>query len=238
MNKIVDKSSSDPLYKQLASEFLNRIDEGLWRAGDKLPSEKELMDEFGVGRVTIRTALDLLVKDGHITKHQGKGTFVSVSKAFFPASGDIGFTRTCALTGKKAESIVLEAGLLIPPLSVRRFFHLQEFETAVKIHRLRLVDGVPTVLEETFLPIKYKEVLNGDLTNSVTESFIKVYGNIYGTNQRTVEAYSATQDECRMLEIKSGNSMLMIRDMQLDKEDEPLSMTKQIFNTDRFKIYL
>ena len=46
MNKIVDKSSSDPLYKQLASEFLNRIDEGLWRAGDKLPSEKELMDEF------------------------------------------------------------------------------------------------------------------------------------------------------------------------------------------------
>ncbi|GAB2473748.1 GntR family transcriptional regulator [Comamonas humi] len=66
-----------PLYLQIADLMRRRIARGLWKHGEKLPSLEALMAEFGVARVTVRQAVDLLAREGLVSPQRGKGTFVT-----------------------------------------------------------------------------------------------------------------------------------------------------------------
>ena len=73
--EIFEKNSQKPLYRQLADEIRRQIKDGEILPGQKLMSESEMLKEYGVGRLTIRNALQLLVSEGLLKKAQGKGTF-------------------------------------------------------------------------------------------------------------------------------------------------------------------
>lgn len=81
METYFNKDSSLPLYRQLAEELRNRIKNGDIRPGDKLMSESEMVSEYGVGRLTVRNALSLLVNEGALIKVHGKGTFCAEKSA-------------------------------------------------------------------------------------------------------------------------------------------------------------
>ncbi|MFS0662124.1 GntR family transcriptional regulator [Niallia alba] len=67
---------NEPLYQQIQSKIIERIKEGKWRVGDRVPSEKELMDEFHVSQITTKNALAGLADKGIVERIKGKGTFV------------------------------------------------------------------------------------------------------------------------------------------------------------------
>ena len=66
-----------PRYLQLAQLMRQRIARGQWPQGHRLPSLDELVQEFGVARVTVRQAVDMLARDGLLSPQQGRGTFVT-----------------------------------------------------------------------------------------------------------------------------------------------------------------
>ena len=72
---IIQKKS---LADMIAETLKQQITEGTYRAGDKLPTEPELMKTFGVGRSSVREAVKLLVNMGVVRVQQGSGTFVAV----------------------------------------------------------------------------------------------------------------------------------------------------------------
>jgi GntR family transcriptional regulator len=65
-----------PKYAQIADIFRQRVARGIWAQGLRLPANEELAAEFGVSRVTIRQAVDLLARDGILEARQGRGTFI------------------------------------------------------------------------------------------------------------------------------------------------------------------
>jgi GntR family transcriptional regulator len=73
----LSSDSHVPKYAQIADIFRQRISRGIWTKGFRLPANEELAAEFGVSRVTIRQAVDLLSRDGVIEAQQGRGTFVT-----------------------------------------------------------------------------------------------------------------------------------------------------------------
>ncbi|MCG6206960.1 GntR family transcriptional regulator [Rhodopseudomonas sp. HC1] len=73
----LDAGSHVPKYAQIADIFRRRIARGLWATGFRLPANERLAAEFGVSRVTIRQAVDLLARDGELEAQQGRGTFVT-----------------------------------------------------------------------------------------------------------------------------------------------------------------
>jgi GntR family transcriptional regulator len=79
MNKFVPNfdRSRVPLYVQLASVMRQRIETGHWNEGDKISTIEELESEFGVARVTVRQAIEMLREEGLLDAQQGRGTFVS-----------------------------------------------------------------------------------------------------------------------------------------------------------------
>jgi GntR family transcriptional regulator len=74
-------ASAVPRYLQIADLMRQRISRGQWPKGEKLPSLEALVAEFGVARVTVRQAVDLLARDGLVSPQQGRGTFVTAQPA-------------------------------------------------------------------------------------------------------------------------------------------------------------
>lgn len=65
------------LYEQVYRSLKNEILDGIYKPGDRIPSEKELTDSFKISRITSKKALEKLVEEGIVYRQQGKGTFVS-----------------------------------------------------------------------------------------------------------------------------------------------------------------
>lgn len=73
------RTSAVPLYIQVATLLRRRIENGHWASGEKISTIEDLQKEFGVARVTVRQAVELLEKDGLVRRQQGKGTFVAAN---------------------------------------------------------------------------------------------------------------------------------------------------------------
>lgn len=73
--------NSVPLYQMIHDYFLNKIIDGTLKENDKIPTEKELMEEFNVSRITVKNAINQLAKAGYVVRIPGRGTFVGSTKA-------------------------------------------------------------------------------------------------------------------------------------------------------------
>ncbi len=80
IEKTVDRGSREKLYVQIYSIFLEKIENGEWPAGAQIPPEDELCRIYDVSKVTVREAIQELVREGYLKRLQGKGTFVTLSE--------------------------------------------------------------------------------------------------------------------------------------------------------------
>lgn len=99
MRPIINEKRDDMVYKQL----LDNIKSGVWKSGDKLPSELQLCIELNVSRGTIRAALQRLISIGLVESKHGKGTFVCYNEDLFDYSG---LSDTINLTEKEYKEII------------------------------------------------------------------------------------------------------------------------------------
>ena len=155
-----------PQYKQVYEALRREISSGEFSAGDLLPSEHELCARFSVARPTVRKALDQLVSDGFIFKHQGKGSIV---KGAPKGIGILSISGTSAAVGSPNFSTHI---ILKPELRTwtEAFsFPVEEWERragCIYFERLRLLDGVPVFFDITMLPnVGLPRFLNYDLEN-------------------------------------------------------------------------
>ncbi|HDC92410.1 MAG TPA: GntR family transcriptional regulator, partial [Candidatus Acetothermia bacterium] len=73
----VRRKGNRPLYVQIKEILEKDIRKGVFQPGERFPTERELCERFGVSRITIRQALQELVKDGLLYRHQGSGSYVT-----------------------------------------------------------------------------------------------------------------------------------------------------------------
>ena len=96
----IDKNSLVPIYEQVMDYIKKKIEKGEWKMGDKISTEKDLMELFDVSRGTIKKAISLLVEEKVLTQKQGKGTFVIDENISFPlAEGLISFSESMKSQG-------------------------------------------------------------------------------------------------------------------------------------------
>ncbi|GAC1351000.1 MAG: hypothetical protein NVSMB27_38930 [Ktedonobacteraceae bacterium] len=86
-----------------------RILAGEWKAGDLIPSERELSEKYGISRMTVRQAITDLVNDGLFYREQGKGTFVSQRKITQQLIHLTGFTEDIRARGQRPDTKILSA---------------------------------------------------------------------------------------------------------------------------------
>jgi GntR family transcriptional regulator len=149
-----------PLYHQLESELVERINGGEFKAGDTLPTEEQICAQYGVSRITVRRALDAMISSGLITRRRGVGTFVAEQP-----SG----VRSVRITGSLDDFLANAGALNQEVLSLDRRPASAEVAGALaiaegeKVTRLELISSLiagPVLYLEVFFPL----AVAGDLS--------------------------------------------------------------------------
>lgn len=125
---------------------------------EQLPSEREICNNYDVSRTTVRQAITELERDGLIYKIHGKGTFVSPKKVKQELVRFYSFTEEMKKLGKKPVSKVLSFDIIDADPKVLEKLSTSSDKKVYRFSRLRLADGIPMMIEETYLPYK---IFNG-----------------------------------------------------------------------------
>lgn len=167
-----------PLYQALADALLERIHQGDLQPNDRIPSENELVQEYQLGRNTVRHAISELVSQGILKTIHGVGTFVEDSRLRKTAEYLLGFTSEMQLQGKEVGSQVLDARLIPADPFLSRRLQVQLGAEVVFLSRIRMIDGEPTAIERAHLP---HELCPGILRHDFSEaSLYQLLSDNYG----------------------------------------------------------
>jgi GntR family transcriptional regulator len=138
-----------PLYQRIARSLLHEMAHGRLRAGDRLPTENELMRAHGVSRVTIRQALEVLRQRGLVERFAGRGSFVSR-----PPDASVWTLQTVedvARAGAETDVRVLSWRLVrVPPVVEEKL--PGPGRTAYRLRGVRSTNHAPLYYEEIYLP--------------------------------------------------------------------------------------
>lgn len=202
-----------PHYKRVYNHLRNLMDNGTYSQDALLPSENALCEQFSVTRPTIRQALDLLVNEGFIIKHKGKGSIVRQN---YTSIGILSITGTTSALGKSN----LKTHILLKPHSISWpepfMFPLSEWEKesgCVEIVRLRLVNDRPIFYDHNYLPaMVLPRFTSKNMENqSLFEVLRKSYGlEIKGGEQR-LRAIPAPENIREALNVPSGHPILHLQ---------------------------
>ncbi len=142
--------SAVPLYQQVMDDLKGEIARGVYAAGSRIPSEMELAKSYGVGRVTVRRAIEELSRAGYLNRQQGKGTFVCAPKLKrkIVQKGDVqSFSEGCAANDMVAGARLVSRTVVAATREDAAFFRVEPGCELIVVERVRTADGVPVMLE-------------------------------------------------------------------------------------------
>lgn len=237
MGDALSNNSEIPLYRQLIDLIRDKIDTGLWKSGDRIPSEAELSAQFSVSRITVRNAISELVEEGLLVKHQGKGTFVANRRILKDMRKFGNFTETCLVRGCVPSTYTVSKEVKPASISLCEKLGLPLKSEVVVIERVRLSDGLPVIYETNFFPLSYSFLLNENLNKSLYEVLNE--HQVYPIDaRRTIEICFATEKEAQHLQVDPQTALLLIFDQVFDNEKRIVHLCKQVIRSDRFKFML
>ena len=138
MDSVIDKKIKVPLHYQIYLDLLKKIQNGLLKPGERIPSEPELERIYDVSRVTVRGAIEMLAREGLVEKNRGKkGTVVCKSKHAYDMKKLTSFTDDVSLYGERASSELLDFEEMVPGGRIAELLGLEEGETVFYIERKR-----------------------------------------------------------------------------------------------------
>jgi GntR family transcriptional regulator len=201
----MDLSLSTPLYQQLADVLRKKITEGTIGSGDALPTEQSLSKALGLGISTVRSSYALLVEEGLITRRRGRGTFVSEPRLDRHLASLYNFSTEIRSLGKVPSSKIL--CFLTEPTEafVAEALGIDVSESVYKIARVRLADGVPLLLETSYVPVRLCPGLTReDMETSLYKRMEKAMGAMLVSAVETHEAVTLRKREAHELKRPVG----------------------------------
>ncbi|MFZ5815150.1 MAG: GntR family transcriptional regulator [Bacillota bacterium] len=226
-----------PLYYQIKTRLLEQIESGQLKPGDRVPSERELTDRYGVSRMTARQALVELETQGVLVREQGKGTFVATPKFEQPLALLTSFTEDMRRRGLRAGAQVLSAGLVPAERRAARDLGLAETARVYRLERLRLAGGEPMALETSHLAAdRFPGLLELDLENRSLYALLRErYGVELARASQSLEAVPADARLAEILRVREGTPLMLMERLSRDPQDRPVELVRSYYRGDRYR---
>lgn len=235
----LDRESPTPIFAQIRARLEEAISLGEFVPHQRIPSERQLSDRFGVSRMTVRQALDALTDDRLLYSLPGKGTFVADRKIIEqPLLHLTSFTQDILARGMRPSSRLLEGRIMQASFELARLFGLAPTVEIVQVTRLRLADDEPLAIEAVHLPAALVPgLLERDLA---AESLYVILGRDYGlvlaSARQTIEAAEPTPDEQRILGLDAPRPVLRISRLTSDSSGRVVEYVRSVYRGDRYHL--
>ncbi len=169
----ISKAAPEPIYLQIKNTIERRIASGEWPAGQKLPSENELVDALGVSRMTINRALRELTQQGLIRRVHGIGSFVAET----PRHASLIELQDIALEieqrGRRYSTELLAQEEIPAPADLAARMELAAGAPVYHLHALHLQDDLPLQLENRYVnPRAMPDFITQDFTRITATAYL------------------------------------------------------------------
>ena len=229
-----------PLYRQIQASLKEKITSGVYEEGGLLPSENELCIEFNATRMTVRQALNELVREGYITRQHGKGSTVSASRKSLGLLSLKGWTEVVVASDRHGKTLLLEGPVLkkLEDTAFKPLIDNEKHEEFIFFKRLRLVEDSPVMYEHTYIP-------NENLPNFIKEPLLE--GSLFRTllikyqidvqsMTQEVRAVAADKETANLLKIKQKSPVLHLLRKYKTSIDGFFLYSSIYCNTEKFAI--
>lgn len=227
-------------FEEIANQIVKRVQEGVYSSAQRLPSEYDLAEEFGVSRLTVRKAVDTLITSKILVKDPGKGTYVmSDSKSNKVQSGRMGlqsFTESAKAYGKTSQTEVLKFNpLLNPSEDIQKKLKLKEslHPEVDELVRRRFWDDEPMTIEDIVIPHKYiKDYQASDFNQSLFEILGKSVEIAY--SKQEIEAILVDEKIAKLLNVKKGDPLMCVKSVTYTADAKPIFYDTSYYRADKY----
>jgi GntR family transcriptional regulator len=219
----IERDALEPAYVQLADILRQRIAEGEFHAGDRLPTEAELMRAYGLSPVTVRRAVKILVDEGSVTATPGRGTFVEAA-SIAAATFDLRSFR--AILADPAVKVRMLSVRVVPASGrVARMLELEEGARVIAIRRLLSRGGLPILFHREWLIYDPRRpVIETELGVTALRDLFEGNGQVGPKRGRlTLLATALRPDEAAPLQADPGSAAFLLEHHFYGFDDRPLS---------------
>ncbi|PKB21443.1 GntR family transcriptional regulator [Janthinobacterium sp. 64] len=225
-----------PLYQQIKALITQSLQSGEWKPGELIPSEVELAGRFKVSQGTVRKAIDELAAENLVMRRQGKGTFVSTHHE---ARAHFRFLRLVPDEGVPhyPESKFIEVKRVRAPADVARLMDLKSGDAVIFIKRVQYFDGVPTIVEELWLPGLIFKGLTAERLVEYKGPMYGLFETEFGTRMirasEQIRAVCADAGAAQLLNIELGTPLLSSERVSFTYGDKPVELRRGLYLTSR-----
>lgn len=237
---MLQRSSPLPLYHQLKQLLAARIQRGEWQPGDLVPGEHELQDTFHLSRTTVRQAMQELEREGFVTRHRGRGTFVAPPRAVDTRATSTSVSTYLLAHGLKPGWRILASGPEPAPPAVAARLHLTPGTPAFCSRRLRLADDAPLGhLEAWTRPDLLPRIDPAMLAVGGSLEYLRAPGLLKDSrSERTLTATAATDLEAQLLAVPPGTPLLEVHRITFAADGRVLEDARGRYRGDRYHYQL
>ena len=225
-------------HRQIIDALSAKIQGGVLKPHDQLPTERELCEQWQASRSTIRKAMDQLTDRGKIFRVPGKGSFVAFPKITHETSQILSFTEKMKMQGLEVETKLIDKEVMEPSEEIAAVLQLTKPFRALKIQRLRIVKGEPMALQTAFMTANLcVNLMKEDLeTKSLNRLFEEQCNIRLSRSEVWVEAPMISKREQKLLGNPRIPLFLAVVGVTFDQKDKPVRFSRGVFRGDRVRL--
>lgn len=226
--------NQSPIHIQVREQLRERIEEGVYRPGDEMPSEIQLARDYGINRLTVHNAVTALVSEGLIKRIQGKGLFVA-AKLKERNLGELGgFTQTVRSKNSLPGRRLLFREVRPAGIKYARLLDIEADDRIIYLRRLLLADNEPCSIEETYLPYEIcPELEKLDLMVFSLYEALEYQGVIPKTARQSLSMTRLGAKEARILKVEKNMPVLLFEYTSYNEAGKIIELNRSYTRSDR-----
>lgn len=218
------------LYQQVYDSIRAKVASGEYPAGSKIPSEDQLCRLYDVSRVTVRKAIENLVKDGILVKRRGKGTYVALS-IFVETMAGGSFTKSCQQNGVTPKTEVLGIELV----SAKEYNVDLSSPMVWRIQRLRSIFEHAVILEVDYFRQSEEYVTEADLCGQPISDVIRTHTGLSPKAfHDCFDIVTADETIAKVLQCQPDTPLLKVSQTVLAEDQQIIYYNEQYILTQRY----
>lgn len=226
-----------PYYRWLEAVLREDIEQGVYKPGDALPTEHELMRGYKLSITTVRRAVHDLAREGWIYRKAGKGTFVKRNKLEERLARLTSFAEEMQSRNITPQFKLVSAEEAMPPAEIMRALNLSARQKAYLIERVQIANNEPIALARGYwIPEIGEQLAQQDLNRASLYEIVEQHLHIPLVEaDESISASVADADIARKLDVSRNAPLLVRRRLTYTTEMRPIEYTTTFYRADRYE---
>lgn len=201
-----------------------KIEKNEWELGSQIPTEEELCKIYGVSRSTVRTAISELVREGYLTRQQGKGTFVKKQMSD-ELSMLTSFRELMLEPGISFSTKILAQTTMMPTGDLSTILNIPPDKHSIYIKRVTIVEGRPLIIQELYIPIYVcPQLLEENIVNNSLFGLFKKYKINITLIKNNFGITHVSPGDAKLFSLAKGSPVLLLEQIFFSGETQVMYM--------------